>query len=138
MRVVGLLPALSIIGGTICAPLAGGAAVPLLWLLPLLFVVGVIAWRRHADRATLACIVLGFWTCSVVLNARAVDHALHPSLRSVLDREIGGFEISTLGPEGDHDPIPTRATLVEDASPRDGYVSLRVRVIALLIGGAWH
>ncbi len=138
MPIVGLLPALSIIGGAVCAPIVRDAAVLLLWLLPLLFLVGVSAWRHHANRVTLVCVVLGFWTCSVVLTSRAADRALHPSLRQVLDREIGGFDISTLGPEGDHDPIPTRATLVEDASPREDYVSLRVRVTALRIGGVWQ
>jgi competence protein ComEC len=116
----------------------GGAAVLLLWLLPLLPVASVIAWRRGAGRATVACIMLGLWACGVVLTAKAVDRALHPSLRVVLDRAIGGFDISTLGPEGDHDPILTRATLAEDASPRDGYVSLRVRVTALQIGAVWR
>jgi len=138
VRVVGLVPALSIIGGAVCARMLGAGACLLLWLLPVLLVASVVAWRRHANRATVAYLVLGLWACSVVLTSRAADQALHPSLRRVLDREIGGFDISTLGPEGDHDPILTRAMLAEDASPRDGYVSLRVRVIALRIGPVWH
>jgi competence protein ComEC len=132
------LPALSIVGGAVCAPLVGKAADLLLWLLPLLVVASGVTWHRGASRATVAFVIVGFWACSVVLAARAAEQALYPSLRRVLDREIGGFDISTLGPEGDHDPILTRATLVEDASPRDGYVSLRVRVTALRIGAVWH
>jgi hypothetical protein len=138
MRVVGLLPALSIIAGAVCAPVVGNAAGLLLWLLPPLLVASAIAWRRGASRATVAGVILGFWACSVVLTATAADRALHPSLRRVLDQQVGGFDISTLGPEGDHDPILTRATLTEDASPRDGYVSLRVRVTALRMGVEWH
>jgi competence protein ComEC len=129
---------LSVIGGAVCAPVVGDVAGLLLWLPPLLLLASAIAWRRRASRTTVACLALGFWACSAVLTANAADRALHPSLRRVLDREIGGFDISTLGPEVDHDPILTQATLTEDASPRDGYVSLRVRVTALRIGGVWH
>jgi competence protein ComEC len=132
------LPALSIIGGAVSAPLVGKAADLLLWLLPLLLVASAVAWRRRASRATVVFVILGLWACSVVLTATAAEQALCPSLRRVLDREIGGFDISTLGPEGHHDPILTRATLVEDASLRDGYVSLRVRVTALRMGAVWH
>ena len=82
--------------------------------------------------------MLGFWACSVVLADRAAEQALHPSLRELLDREVGGFGIAGLGPERDHDPILTRALLTEDASPRDGYVSLRAEVHALSIRGAWQ
>jgi competence protein ComEC len=138
VRAVGLFPALSIIGGAACAPLVGNVAGLLLWLPPLLLLASAVAWRRRAGRAAVAGVMLGFWACSLVLTAKAADRALHPSLRQILDREIGGFDISTLGPEGDHDPILTRGMLAEDASPRDGYVSLRVNVTALRIGAVWH
>jgi hypothetical protein len=74
-----------------------------------------LALQRH--RATVACLTLGFWVSSVVLMSSALDRARHPSLRQFLEREFGGFEISTLGPEAVHDPILARAVLIEDASP---------------------
>ena len=80
MRVVGLLPALSIIGGAVCAPLVGKAADLLLWVLPLLLVASAVAWRRRARRATVAMVILGFWACSVVLTTTAAEQALYPSL----------------------------------------------------------
>jgi competence protein ComEC len=138
VQAIAVLPALSIIGGALCAPALGASAVRLVWVLPLLVVASAIAWHREGGRAAAICLVLGFWTCSVVLTAAVADRARNPSLRLVLDREIGGFDISTLGPAGDHDPLPTRATLTEDASLRDGFVSLRVQVIALQVGGVWH
>src|SRR4029453_13284515 len=55
-----------------------------------------------------------------------------------LDREIGGFDIAALGPERDHDPILARAVLPEDASPRDGFVSRRVDITRIQVGGVWH
>src|SRR5687767_9511915 len=137
MPVVGILPALSIIGGALCAPIFGTTAGWLLWLLPALLIASVIAWR-YSSRATVACLTLGFWVSSVVLTSSALDRARHPSLRQFLEREFGGFEISTLGPEADHDPILARAVLIEDASPREGYVSLRLEVTALRLNDVWH
>jgi competence protein ComEC len=138
MPVVGVFPALAIVGGALCAPAFGTAAASLLWLLPVLLLASVIAWLYDVGRATLACITLGFWVSSVVLTSNALERALHPSLRQLLEREIGGFEISTLGPERDHEPILVRAVLIEDASPREGYVSLRVQITALQLGERWQ
>jgi competence protein ComEC len=138
MRVVAVVPAVSIIGGVLSAPLFGVAAAWLVWLLLPLSIASAIAWRYDASRATVACVALGFWVSSVVLTTSALERALHPSLRQLLDGEFGGFEISTLGPEGDHDPILARAVLSEDASPRDGYVSLRVQVTALRLNERWQ
>src|SRR5688572_6521613 len=138
MPIVGVLPALSIVGGALCAPILGGSAPSLVWLLPVLLIASAIAWRYGASRATVACVTFGFWVSSVVLTSIALDRAGHPSLRQVLDREVGGFEISTLGPEGGHDPILARAVLIEDASPREGFVSLRVEVTALRLNEGWE
>ena len=135
---VGVFPALAIVGGALCAPALGTAAASLVWLLPLLLLASAIGWRYDVGRATLACITIGFWVSSVVLTSNAVERALHPSLRQLLEREIGGFEISTLGPERDHEPILVRALLIEDASPREGYVSLRVQITALQLGEGWQ
>jgi competence protein ComEC len=138
MSVVAVLPALSIVGGALCAPLLGASATWLLWLLPILLLSSAVAWRVDDGHVTVACLTLGFFLASVVLTASALKLALHPSLRQVLEREAGGFDISTLGPQGDHDPIVARALLIEDASPRDGYVSLRVAVAALRLNERWQ
>ena len=138
MPVVGVVPALAIVGGALCAPALATSAASLLWFLPVLLLASVIAWHYDVGRATIACITLGFWLSSVVLTSSASERALHPSLRQLLDREIGGFEISTLGPERDHEPILVRAVLIEDASPREGYVSLRVQITALRLGERWQ
>jgi competence protein ComEC len=81
---------------------------------------------------------LGFLLGGAALTVNQREHALHPSLRQVLDKEFGGFLIESRGPAGRHDPVRTRAVLVEDASPRDDFVSLRVRIVALRLRGAWQ
>jgi competence protein ComEC len=138
MPLVGVLAALSIIGGALSAPMLGGLAPSLRCLLPVVLIASAIAWRYEASRATVACVTLGFWVSSAILTSSALDRAQYPSLRQVLDREVGGFDISTLGPEGEHDPIFARAVLSEDASPREGFVSLRVEVTALRLDERWH
>ena len=138
MSVVGVLPALAIIGGALCAPVFGATVAWLLWLLPVLILASVIAWRYEVGHVTIACIMVGFFSASAVLTTSALDRALHPSLRQELDREVGGFDISSSGPENDHDPILARARLIEDASVRDGYVSLRVNVTALRLDNVWR
>jgi competence protein ComEC len=137
VHAVGLVPALSIIAGAACAAYAPRPGL-FVWLPPVFLAASIVAWCRRSTRLTVACLVAGFWTCAVILTGQTAGQALHPSLRAVLDREIGGFDISTLGPEGEHDPILTRAVLLEDASPRDGYVSLRVEVTALRLNEIWQ
>ena len=138
MRVVGVFPALAIVGGALSASVSGPATAWLLWLLPVLLLASAIAWHYDASRATIACVTLGFCVSSIVLTSSALDRARHPSLRQILDREIGGFEISTVGPDRDHEPVLVRAVLVEDASPREGYVSLRLEITALRLDKNWH
>lgn len=83
-------------------------------------------------------LVLGFAAGGAVLSADAREHALHSTLRQRLDREFGGFLIESIGPAGRHDPVPSRAVLVEDAAARDGFVSLRARVVAVRLAGTWQ
>jgi len=138
MRAVGVVPALSIVAGSACAAMSPAAVRPFIWLLPIALAVGIVGWRRKLPRVTIAGLVGGFWASGVVLGVHAAERARHPRLRAVLEREVGGFDISTIGPGRDHEPILTRAELLEDASPRDGFVTLRLQVSALRIGGAWH
>ena len=135
---IGFLPALTLIAGAVSAlafdlhpdrsvflPLASG-------------IIAALAWVRRWERLTVAALALGYLCAGVVLAASARDRALHTSLRASLDREFGGYLIDTLGPGGEHAPVPTRAVILEDATPRDSYVSLRVRVVAVEIGGSWQ
>ncbi len=72
------------------------------------------------------------------LASDAREHALDSSIRQILNREFGGFLIESIGPAGRHDPLRSRAVLVEDASRRDGFTSLRVEVVAVQLRGAWE
>ena len=49
---------------------------------------------------------------------------------------VRGFLIESIGPAGRHDPLPTQLVLVEDASRREGFVSLRADIVAVGFAGS--
>lgn len=137
MRSVGLFPALALILGASSA-LAFELTVSWpLWAVLALAAGSLPAWSIGWPRTTIAALALGFWAAGALLAADASARALHSSLRTHLDEAFGGFSIDRLGPEGSHPPIRTRAVLTEDASVRDGYVSLLARVQSIHLHGTW-
>jgi competence protein ComEC len=86
----------------------------------------------------LAAVLAGFLAGGAALAVNARERALHSSVRQILNGEFGGFLIESIGPPGRHDPLPSRVVLVEDASPRDGFVTLRAEIIAVQLRGAWQ
>jgi len=108
------------------------------WLMLAACAYAPVLWRRRAVVAASAVIAFGFLMGGAALAVNDSEHALHPSMRQVLDQEFGGFLIESLGPAGRHDPVPTRAVLVEDASRRGDFVSIRAEIVALQLRGGWH
>jgi competence protein ComEC len=135
---VGIIPALALIAGALCATEIDASFGTLRWLLPAVCVAAAASWRSRREAFTAILLFAGFAVAGAVLTGHARSRALHPSLRAVLDRELGGFTVEAIGPEGDHDPLPMRATLTEDAAPRGDYVSLRAGVVAVAVRGRWE
>src|SRR5687768_12313234 len=137
MRVVGLLPA---------ASLSLGVAVGLVtqwphvfgWVMPFAVAIAAAGWGLRWARVTSVALVLGFAAAGAAAAVHSQDAALHTPLRRVLHETFGGFAIETLGPPGGHDPVPTPATILEDASARDGFVSLRAAVRDVRLDGRWR
>jgi len=130
---VGLLPAGSL-GLGVAVGLMASWPRGFVGTMSLAAVVAVAAWLRRWPRVTTSALALGFAAGGAAAATTARDGALHPPLRQALHAAFGGFSIDTLGPPGRHDPVPTRAVVVEDASPRDGFVSLRVSVREVWLG----
>jgi competence protein ComEC len=107
-------------------------------LLGLSCVVAVTGWQRCRPAVTVGALAAGFLCAGVVLAVDARRDALDSSLRRLLDERFGGFTIDAPSPEGDHDPVPVRGILLEDAAPRDGYVSLRLRTTAIEMASRWR
>lgn len=138
MAAVASIPALSLlIGASVGLNVPLDVSVCAWWMLPA-GLCALVLWRCRMAVAASAAIAFGFLLGGAALTVNAREHALHPSLRQVLDKEFGGFLIESLGPAGRHAPVLTRFVLVEDASPRDDYVSLRAQIVALQIRGVWY
>ena len=136
--VVGLLPALGLVIGATAGLNAPLDAWTCAWSQLVTSVCAVVFWCRRAQTVALLMIVLAFLAAGAALATDARERALHSSARQVLNREFGGFLIESIGPVGRHDPLPSRVALVEDASPRDGYVSLRAELVAVQLRGVWE
>jgi len=135
---VASIPALSLLIGAglgLNVPLDASACA---WLMLVAGLCALVLRRRRATVATSAAMAFGFLLGGAALTVSESEHALHSSLRQMLDKEFGGFLIESLGPAGRHDPVLTRVVLFEDAAPRDDFVSLRARSVALQMRGVWH
>jgi competence protein ComEC len=135
---VGALPALSLVAGVLTGLAVPWNATP--WLLCAAITLGValLGWARGGSGLASAALAVGFAMCGAANAAHARDQALDTPLRGILDASFGGFALPSLGPGGAHPPLPTRALIVEDAALRDGFASLRVRVLAVRAGGVWR
>ena len=137
MPSVGILPGVVFLLGAVC-----GLHVPVtVWpasLCVVLVVTGWVVWWMEKDRLVALAAAGGFFCAGICLAADAREHALHTSLRVLLDREFGGFAIDSLGPAGRHDPVLVRARLVEDAASVGDLVTLSAQLDAMRIRGTWH
>ena len=138
MAAIGFLPALGLLIGATLGLNTALCAWPCAFALPLTCLGAFVCWCCRAPRGTLVIVLAGFLAGGAALAVSARDRALNSPARQILDREFGGFSIESIGPAGRHDPLLSRVVLVEDASPRDGFVSLRADVIAVQIRGAWQ
>ena len=143
MPAAGLLPALAVLAGAIAGTSAESSLLArLAWFLPVACLGGATLWARSSPRYSprLAVLVLaaGFFAAGAALASDARHHALASPLRDVLDEELGGFSIQSSGSEADHAPILVEAAILEDASARAGFVSLRVLIMAIHVGGRWR
>lgn len=135
---VGALPALSLLIGSAIGLNAQLDPSACAWVLPLSCLWALVCWRRRASAAVLLILALGFMAGGIALAVDARQHALHTSLRQLLDREFGGASIESTGPVGLHGPLLSRVLLVEDAFRREGFVSFRAKVIAVWLRGRWR
>jgi competence protein ComEC len=138
VRFVGLLPALALIAGALATLGLELDANWVLWTVLASSGTAVPAWCAHARRTTVAALMLGFFAAGALLVADARERSLQTTLRAKLERAFGGFLMTSAGPEGEHPPIAVRAVLLEDATPRDSYISLRVQVVAITLNGEWQ
>ena len=106
---------------------------PLSLALALSWAGGSVAFFRGWPRVQLAAIVVTVFAVGWLLGDHALERAMHPPLRNLLEERIGGFAI-----EGSNDrpesPIVIEGRLSQDATPSGNGVVLRVQVKRVWIG----
>ena len=139
MPSVALLPAFALLAGAALALVGDAQVHHVSLLLPIVCLAACTAWLRRRSRATNVAVATGFYIAGFALAVDAREHALHSSLRTVLDAAYGHFAIETPAPGGEHQPVLLRAVLDQDAAMlADDVVSLPASARQLFIAGAWR
>ena len=122
-----LFLALALSGGLACGVVIDANPGVLPSVLALGWAASVFAFLRGWPRVLLAAVVVAIFSAGWLLGAHAIERAMHPSLRSVLEQRLGGFALG--GADVRHDePIVIEGRLSQDASPGPTGVLLRVEV----------
>ena len=94
----------------------------------------LFAYRREWPRVLLLALVILIATSGWILGAHAVERAMAPSLRTLLDREFGGFAIDLADDSIITEPVIVEGRLREDAVAGAAGVTLRIDVSTIRIG----
>jgi competence protein ComEC len=101
---------------------------PARWVLGAsLFVAFVLSARGYIGYAIRFVLVAGCAIC-VIAGAEAQYRALHPPIRQLLDEQLGGFAIDTVGIERHDTPFEIEGRLIADATITDTGANLRLRL----------
>ena len=138
MAVFSLVPTSFLVIGAALGVFVDLPVAGLLGVIPPLAVVAAIMWCREHLGVSFAFLNVVLVACGAALSVDARADALRPSIRSLLDRHIPGFDIETPGPPPPHDPIAVRVRLTADASPADDVTTMRARVMKAQLAGQWH
>lgn len=131
MSAPALLPAITLICGALTG-VAWSPAPDLRLPIVLASAASAVAWVR-AWPAAIPAFVAGYFLCGIQLAAVDARRAIDTPVRAVLDAAYGGFRVGTPGVGGTHSPLLARGRLVEDATVRDGAVSLRLSLDSIAI-----
>src|SRR5687768_6155754 len=101
---------------------------PARWVLGAgLFMAFVLSARGYVGHAVRSVLVAGCAAC-VILGAEARHGALHPPIRQLLEDQLGGFAIDTIGIDRHDTPFEIEGRLLADATITDSGANLRLRL----------
>ena len=118
---------------------AAGVFLDAQWLWPARWLLGgsmliafVLSARGDVGYAIRFVLAAGVAVC-VLLGAEAQYRALHPPIRQVLDEQLGGFAIETVGADRHDTPFEIEGRLLADAAITEAGANLRMRVHSIRI-----
>src|SRR5688500_14587524 len=101
---------------------------PARWVLGAsLFIAFGLAARGYVGHAIRFVLAAGCAMC-VIAGAEAQYRALHPPIRQLLDDQLGGFAIDTVGIDRHDTAVEIEGRLIADATITDAGANLRVRL----------
>lgn len=98
------------------------------------WVTALVAFHRRWTRIQLAALGLCAVASGWLLGASAVDRALYPPLRTLLEQRLGGFSIDADGDARLEEPVTIEGRLRTDAAPGETGVNLRIDVERVWLG----
>jgi competence protein ComEC len=144
VRCIALVPACALVAGASVGILVA-RPVPYVWVvLMALWAAATAAWVARRGVVTLACATAGYVVAGIALGSYEAARALAPPIRTVLERELGGFALTSPGPPPAHEPFTIRARLEEDAvihpdprvGSRENVVTVRTQVEEIRLRGS--
>src|SRR5687767_13447977 len=124
----------------IVAGLAGGVLVdtPLTSMLSVMlaagWIIGVAAFLWHWPHAQLVGLGLSVVAAAWLLGGHALDRALHPPLRVILEQRLGGFSIDRLAEGRQESPVMIEGRLRGDAVLTETGAIARIDVERVWLG----
>src|SRR5919108_1828097 len=103
-------------------------------LLAIAWVVALAAFNRGWPRAQLAAIAASAVAAGALLGGAAVDRAMNPPLRVLLEQRFGGFAIGASTDTRLEEPVMIEGRLRADAAPTATGVVLRADVARVWLG----
>lgn len=98
------------------------------------WIVALVAFQRGWPRVQLAALAVSAVAAGALLGSAAVDRALNPPLRVLLEQRFGGFAIDASSDTRLEEPIVIEGRLRADGSPTETGVVLRVDVERVWLG----
>lgn len=98
------------------------------------WIVALVAFHRGWVRAQLAAAAMSAIAAGVLLGSAAVDRAMNPRLRVLLEQRFGGFAMGAAADTRMQEPVIIEGRLRADAAPTDTGVALRIDVTHVWLG----
>jgi competence protein ComEC len=97
------------------------------------WLVATLSFARAWPRLLVTSAVIAMTGAGWLSGAHAVERALHPPLRTLLEQRVGGFDIAGTGAAATP-PVVIEGRLLEDATPTMAGAALRVGVDRVWVG----
>src|SRR5687768_2946421 len=98
------------------------------------WVVALLSFARGWSRAQFTSTLIGASAAGWLLGSSAVDRALHPSLRVLLEQRHASFAIGASGDARLEEPVTVEGRLRSDAAPTEAGATLRIDVDRVWLG----